>query len=95
MRVQHMGYRIRGFYKVAALGHLWDMTPKDAERRLEILRYFEKYGLAPTTDAFHVSRRTLERRRPRSRPRVATPPPWRQNPLPPRGEEPPRPILAW
>jgi hypothetical protein len=61
MGVQHMGYRIRGCYKVAALRHLWDMTPKDAKRRLEILRSFEKYGLAPTSDAFHVSRRTLYR----------------------------------
>jgi transposase InsO family protein len=61
MRVQHIGYRIRGFYRVAALGHLWDMTPKDAQRRLEILRFFDKHGLAATTDAFDVSRRTLYR----------------------------------
>jgi len=61
MRVQHIGYRIRGFYRVAALGHLWDMTPKDAQGRLEILRFFDKHGLAATTDAFDVSRRTLYR----------------------------------
>ncbi|QGU32573.1 integrase core domain-containing protein [Thermochromatium tepidum] len=61
MRVQHIGYRIRGFYRVAALGHLWDMPPKDAQRRLEILRFFDKHGLAATRDAFGVSRRTLYR----------------------------------
>jgi hypothetical protein len=61
MRVQHIGYRIRGFYRVAALGHLWGMTPKDAERRFEILRFFDKHGLAATRDAFGVSRRTLYR----------------------------------
>lgn len=61
MREQHIGYRIRGFYRVAALGHLWEMTPKDAQRRLEILRFFDKHGLAATTDAFGISRRTLYR----------------------------------
>ena len=61
MRVQYIGYHIRGFYRVAALGHLWEMTPKDAQRRLEILRFFDKHGLAATCDAFGVSRRTLYR----------------------------------
>ena len=61
MQIHRVGYRIRGFYRVAALGHLWDMTPKDAHRRLEILRFFDKHGLAATRDAFGVSRRTLYR----------------------------------
>jgi hypothetical protein len=61
MPVQHIGYRIRGFCRVAALGHLWEMAPKDAERRLEILRFFDKYGLTATRDAFGVLRRTLYR----------------------------------
>ncbi len=34
------------------------MTPKDAQRRLEIPRFFDKHGLAATRDAFAVSRRT-------------------------------------
>jgi hypothetical protein len=37
------------------------MAPKDAERRLEILRFFDKYGLSATRDAFGVLRRTLYR----------------------------------
>ncbi len=61
MRVQHIGYRVRGFYRIAKLGHLWEMTPKDAQRRLEILRFWDKHGLAATQDAFGVSRRTLYR----------------------------------
>jgi transposase InsO family protein len=61
MQIHHVGYRIRGLYRVAALGHLWDMTPKDAQRRLEILRFFDKHGLAATRDAFGVSLRTLYR----------------------------------
>ena len=54
MQVQHMGYRIRGFYRVGALGHLWEMTPKDAQERLNILRFWDKHGLAATLDAFAV-----------------------------------------
>jgi transposase-like protein len=61
MQVHHVGYRIRGFYRVAALGHLGEMTPKDAQRRLQILRFWERYGLQATRDAFGVSRRTLYR----------------------------------
>ena len=61
MQIHHVGYRNRGFYRVAALGQLWDMTPKDAQRRFEILRFFNKHGLAATRDAFGVSRRTLYR----------------------------------
>mgnify|MGYP003394505253 CR=1 FL=1 len=61
MQVQGIGYGIRGFYRVAKLGHLWEMTPKDAQRRLDILRFWDKHGLAATWDAFGVSRRTLYR----------------------------------
>jgi len=37
------------------------MTPKDAQRRLEILGFFAKHGGEATLDAFGVSRRTLDR----------------------------------
>ena len=59
MQIHHVGYRIRGFYRVAALGHLWEMPPKEPRRRLEIPRFFDKHGLAATCDAFGMSRRTL------------------------------------
>lgn len=61
MQVQHIGHRIRGFYGIAQLGHLWEMTPKDTPQRLRILQFFETHGLAATVDAFGVSRRTLYR----------------------------------
>jgi DNA invertase Pin-like site-specific DNA recombinase len=61
MQVHHVGYQIRGFYRIAKLGHLWEMTPKDAQERLQILRFFDKHGLAATRDAFGVSRSTLYR----------------------------------
>ncbi len=35
----YIGHRIRGFHRVTKTGHLWEMTPKDAQQRLKIL-YF-------------------------------------------------------
>jgi hypothetical protein len=58
MPVHHAGYRIRGFYRVAKLWPLWQMTLKDAQRRLYILRFWDRHGLKapPARDAFGVSR---------------------------------------
>ena len=61
MQIQHVGYRIRGCYRVAALGHLWEMIPKDAQERLRMLQFWGKHGRVATRDAFGVSRRTLYR----------------------------------
>ena len=61
MQVQHVGDRIRGFDRVGALWHLWEMTTKDAQERLRILRFWDTHGLPATLDAFEVSRRTLDR----------------------------------
>ncbi|WP_424948242.1 helix-turn-helix domain-containing protein [Candidatus Spongiihabitans sp.] len=60
MQVQHIGYQIRGFYRVAKIGHRWDMNPH-AQKRIDILRFWEVHGTAATCDAFKVSRRTLYR----------------------------------
>ena len=61
MHVHHVGYRIRGFYRLAQFGHCWEMTPKDARHRLTILHFFARQGLAATCEAFGISRRTLYR----------------------------------
>ena len=61
MQIHHMGYGIKGFYKLAKLGQLWDMIPKEAQYRLRVLRFWKKYGLEATRGAFGVSERTLYR----------------------------------
>ena len=61
VQAHHMGYRIRGFYRVGVLGHLWEITSKDAQERLIILRFWDEHGLVATLDAFVVSRRTFYR----------------------------------
>lgn len=84
MQVQRIGYGIRGFDRVAHLGHLWEMTPKDAQQRLRILRFWERHGLAATIDAFGVfpSARCIAGARSCARP-AATPQRWRPSPADP------------
>ena len=45
MQVQRIGYGLKGFYRLAALGQKWEMTPKDAQERLRILQFWERHGL--------------------------------------------------
>ena len=59
MQVQHLGHKIRGFYRVADYALRWGMIAKDAQRRLEILGFWRRHGLAATCEAFKLSRRTL------------------------------------
>lgn len=59
MRVQHVGYHVKGFYRVAGYALRWGMLGHDAHQRLAILQFWQRYGLAATVEAFKVSRRTL------------------------------------
>ena len=61
MQHHHIGHRIRGFYRIAHMGHLSEMTPKAAQERLKILHFCQRHGMAATPDAFEVSRRTVYR----------------------------------
>lgn len=61
MQYQYLGYRVTGFYRVADYALRSGMRHPDAQQRLQILRFFEKYGLNATIDAFAISRRTLYR----------------------------------
>ena len=60
MQIHPIGYRIKGFYHVANMGHRWDLNPH-AQQRIDILRFWEVHGTTATGDAFAVSRRTLYR----------------------------------
>ena len=59
MQVQHVGHRIRGFYRLADYALRWGMIAPDAQRRLQILDFWRRHGLDATREAFQVSRRTL------------------------------------
>ena len=59
MRVQHVGHKVKGFYRVADYALRWSMIAPDAQRRLAILDFWQRHGLAAASEAFKVSRRTL------------------------------------
>ncbi len=61
MQIHRVGYRIKGYSQVVKLGHLWDMTSKDALQRIKILEFAERHGQGAAIDAFEVSSRTLYR----------------------------------
>lgn len=61
MQYQHIGHKIKGFYKIASYGlkHGADMKQQEEAKKLEILKFWDKHGLEATIDAFGVKRRTL------------------------------------
>ena len=60
MQIHRYGYGIRGFGGLSNYGlRFMVMVSDKAQYRYEVLRFWEKYGLAPTLEAFKVKRRTL------------------------------------
>ena len=60
MQIHRYGYGIRGFGRLSNYGLRFMVMVSDKARyRYEVLRFWEKYGLAPTLEAFKVKRRTL------------------------------------
>ena len=59
MRIRKVYHRLRGCEAFAGYALRWAMVHKDAEKRLSILKFFERHGLAATLEAFEISRRTL------------------------------------
>lgn len=59
MQYQYIGYRVKGFYKLADLALRVSQMSESAQKRYEILVFWERHGLAATVDAFNISRRTL------------------------------------
>ena len=52
---------IKGFAKFAYYCYRYDMASKEANRRFKIVKFYEKYGLEATIEAFDISKRTLYR----------------------------------
>ena len=59
MQVKPIVHRVKGFYRLADYALRWGMIAPDAQRRLEILGFWRRHGLAATCEAFKLSRRTL------------------------------------
>jgi hypothetical protein len=88
MRVQRVGYRIRGFYRVAALGHLWEMPQKSPDDDWKSRASLTSTAWRPpvTLSACLAARSSAGR--PPSKPQAATQRPWPQNPLPQEAKNP-------
>ncbi len=61
MKVQHIGYKLKGFYKIADLALKIISMTKSAKTKSKILDFWRKHNLLATIDAFGVSRSTLYR----------------------------------
>jgi transposase InsO family protein len=59
MQIQHIGYRIKKFYRFAKLSCLVETMTPEIARRLKVLRHWQAHGLASALDAFEISRSTL------------------------------------
>ena len=66
MQIQHIGYRIKGFYRATRSGHRWSMNAQ-AQRRMQILRFRHNHATT-TCNAFAVSRHPLPVAAPSGRP---------------------------
>ena len=60
MQIQRYGYGIRGFARLSDYGlRFLAMVSEKAQYRYGVLRFWEKYGLDATIEAFKIKRRTL------------------------------------
>lgn len=50
---------VKGFVNFYNWGKRMNIITKEAKRREEIVKFFEKYGLKPTIDAYKVSKSTI------------------------------------
>jgi hypothetical protein len=59
MQTNYLFNGIKEYATFKKFSYLLEMENKDAQKRLKILKFFDKYGLEATMEALAVSRRTL------------------------------------
>ena len=60
MRMKHIGFRVRGYYRIASLSDRWEASMgTNAQQKLDALTFGNNHGLNATRDAVKVSRSTL------------------------------------
>ena len=58
MRMKHIGFRVRGFYRIASLSDRWEASMgTNAQQKLDALTFWDNHGLNATRDAVKVSHR--------------------------------------
>ncbi len=61
MQIDYLFNGIRGYTRFKRFSYLFEMENIEAKKRLKIIKFFDKYGLDATIEAFGVSRRTIYR----------------------------------
>jgi hypothetical protein len=61
MQTYYLWRWVKGFRRFEQLGYRLSMITKEAQERLRILPFWDKYGLEAAIEAFAVSKRTLYR----------------------------------
>ena len=59
MRSQELLWKIRGSKWLQGYANKWGMISEHAEKKLKILTFWDRHGLAATEEAFGVRRRSL------------------------------------
>ena len=59
MQYQHIGYGIKGFYRIGSYAIKASMTHPTAKFRLGVLEFWQQHGIAAAIDHSGRSRRTL------------------------------------
>jgi transposase InsO family protein len=61
MQTDYLFNAIRGYARFKRFSYLFEMENTEANKRLKIIKFHDKYGLEATIEAFDVSRRTIYR----------------------------------
>jgi len=61
MQTDYLFHGVKGFARFAYYSYHLDMISKEAQKRYKIIKFYEKYGLNATLEAFDISKRTLYR----------------------------------
>ena len=61
MQTDYLFHGLKGYKYIKRFSYLFEMENKEANERYKILKFFDKYGLEATIEAFGISRRTIYR----------------------------------
>ena len=61
MQTDYLFNGLKGYTRVKRFSYLFEMENSEAQKRLKILKFFDKYGVDATIEAFDISRRTIYR----------------------------------
>ncbi len=61
MQIDYLFNGIKGYARFKRFSYILEMENTEAKKRLKIIKFFDKYGLNATIEAFGVSRRTIYR----------------------------------